>query len=64
MRYKNKVYCDCCGKFLNTINEKDMKQVKNIRDMGGRLNCSAVCDSCSKRNEKNLKKKFESEDNS
>lgn len=62
MRHKDKIYCDCCGVFLRTLNNNEMKEVKNISDMGGRLNCAVVCDKCSKRNEKNLKKKFESED--
>lgn len=61
MRYKNKIYCDCCGKFLRVLDKKEMEKIKNTRDIGFRTNCAFVCDSCSKKNEKELKNKIELE---
>lgn len=55
MRYKNKIYYDCCGEFLRTLDEKEMKQVNDLNEMGCRLNSSFVCDKCAIKNEKRLK---------
>jgi len=56
MRYKNKVFCDCCGKFISKLNKKKMDFINQEWSNGTRVTCSYVCDVCSIKNEREIKK--------
>ena len=43
---KKKLHCDCCGKFLRELTNKEMKLAESERMKGARLNCSAICFDC------------------
>lgn len=56
MRLKNKVFCDCCGKFTMQLTKKQVDFISQERHSGTRVVCSVVCDNCAIRNEERLKR--------
>ena len=53
MRKKDKILCDCCGKFIKKLTKKQMDIVMKDKKVGTRTNCSIVCKKC--QDEKRMK---------
>lgn len=47
MRRLNKLLCDCCFKVIGEISKKKMEHIKKEKQIGSRVNCSAICKKCS-----------------
>lgn len=49
MRTKDKVFCDCCGKFLFKLTKKQMDEVNKKRLEGTRISSGYFCEECNKK---------------